>query len=349
MISKPQAAHILIADDEFAVCNVVRRCLETEGHQCDVAHDGREALRKLSESRYDLLITDIMMPNLSGMSLLAEVRKAHPTLGVIILTALDDRQIAMPALRMGAYGYMIKPFDQNELLINVAGALERTRLMRLKEQYEQELEERVRERTSRIREREAEITVRLAYAAEHRDLETGAHIRRIGLFAGLLAEARGWSPEAVEDIRLAAPMHDIGKIGVPDHILLKPGKLTPEEFDLVKRHAEIGAKILEGSNVPLVRMARDIALYHHERWDGTGYPHALAGEAIPEAARIVGIVDVYDALTSPRIYRAAFSEDVAVATMREERGKHFEPALLDCFLELLPDLRAAREKVGHTP
>jgi len=347
MINKRYRARILIADDELAVCNVVRRCLEAEGHECDVARDGREALRKLNGSHFDLLITDIMMPNLSGMSLLAEVRKVHPTLAVIILTALDDRQIAMPALRMGAYGYIIKPFDQNELLINVAGALERSRLMRIKEQYEQELERKVQERTARLREREAEITVRLAYAAEHRDVETGAHIRRIGHFAACLAEARGWSAQEVEDLRLAAPMHDIGKIGVPDHILLKPGRLTPEEFALVKKHPEIGAKILEGSNVPLVHMAREIALYHHERWDGTGYPAGLAGEAIPESARIVGIVDVYDALTSKRIYRDAFSEEAALETMEGERGKHFEPALLDCFLRVLPTLRRIREEVGH--
>lgn len=196
------------------------------------------------------------------------------------------------------------------------------------------LEAEVRRRTKIIRQREQEISVKLLSAAAERDQETGLHIRRIALYAAALAEELGWSTQRVDDIRLAAPMHDVGKIGIPDSILLKPGKLDPDEITIMRKHVLIGAKMLEGTDIPLLDMAHEIALHHHERWDGRGYPHGLKGEDIPESARIVSIVDVYDALSSRRVYKAAFSEEDTLRMMHEEKGKHFDPAIFDAFMRI---------------
>ncbi len=205
------------------------------------------------------------------------------------------------------------------------------------------LEEAVRKRTEDIRRREEEIALRLVWASESRHKETGNHVRRIGLYSETLARAIGWESQKVDDIRVAACMHDIGKIGIPDGILCKPGKLSPQEFEIMKSHTEIGAKILKDSDVPLLQMAREIALCHHERWDGSGYPHGLAAYEIPESGRIVAIADVYDALVHERIYKAAVSEEEAVAIMHKEQGKHFDPEILESFLDLLPSFRRIRE------
>jgi putative two-component system response regulator len=197
----------------------------------------------------------------------------------------------------------------------------------MRDNYENTLEEEVRQRTGQIREREEEIVLRLVQAAEYRDDETGEHIRRVGRYASEIARAAGWTAVETDNIRLAAPMHDVGKIGVPDAILRKPGKLTPEEFVVIQTHPTIGARILERSKVPLLEMARDIALCHHEKWDGSGYPRGLRGEDIPISARIVAVCDVYDALVSDRVYRLAYPKDEALAIMSESNGKHFDPSV----------------------
>jgi CHASE1-domain containing sensor protein len=201
------------------------------------------------------------------------------------------------------------------------------------------LEEKVREQTADVRHAQEEVTCRLVSAAQWSDEETGMHIRRTGLLSEALARSAGWFGEDVDFLRQAAPMHDVGKIGIPDAILRKPGKLTPEEFDIMKTHTRIGADILAGSKVPMIQMARDIALCHHERWDGHGYPRGLAGTAIPEAARVVAIVDVYDALTHDRVYRPAMPESEALRLMREGAGTQFDPDLLAAFFRCLPQLR----------
>ena len=201
------------------------------------------------------------------------------------------------------------------------------------------LEQEVRHRTQEIRDREEEIALRLVCAADTRDDgETGSHIRRLGLYSELMAKHLGWPQERVDEIRIAAPMHDIGKIGIPDHILRKPGKLDDAEFQIMKMHAQIGAKILSNSKSTLVQMAREIALGHHEKWDGTGYPEGLVGEAIPTSARIVAIVDVFDALIHKRVYKDGIDIDKALDIMREGRGKHFDPKLFDLFYELREEM-----------
>ena len=334
---------ILVVDDEPYICSLVSRWLEEDGYSCLAASGVYEALETLGSEDISLVLADILMPEMSGMELLSKIRGDFgERVAVIMLTGVDSHETAIQALELGAYGYMAKPLKKNEVKINVASGLERRRLTVEGKDHERRLEGQVRARTLDVRKREAEIVLRLISASEYRDDETGAHIRRIGLYSAVLAEAAGWKPEAAGIIRLAGAMHDVGKIGVPDNILLKPAKLTDEEFEVVKRHTEIGARILGGSEIPLLRMAHEIALSHHEWWDGSGYPQGLAGGAIPESARIVAIADVYDALTSHRVYRPALPEDEAIRIMSKEKGSHFEPRLFELFMSMLPEFHRVR-------
>lgn len=337
---------ILIVDDEIFVCELLSRWLTREGYLCETADSGDSALRKLEQSEFHLVISDIMMPKMSGIDLLKIIGEKYPDVAVIMATAVDDRKTAVSLVEMGAYGYLIKPFERNEILINVVNALERRRQCILSRQYEHSLELTILERTREIREREQEILIKLVAATGFRDNETGAHIKRIGEFAAEMAAALGWKSDDVENIRLAAPMHDIGKIGIPDKVLLKPGGLTPEEFDVIKQHTVIGAEILGSSSVPLLKMARNIALYHHERWDGSGYPYGLKGNDIPQEAAIVAVVDVYDALVNKRIYRDAFPEEQVLAMLIAGNGEHYGPEIFDCFLKLLPVFRDIRKNMS---
>jgi putative two-component system response regulator len=343
--AQSRSANILIVDDEPDVCVLLSRWLTSEGYSCDTANKGEMAVQLLEQKEFDLVVSDIMMPGMSGIDLLTVVRSLFRDTAVVMVTAVDERKTAVLALELGAYGYVIKPFDRNEILISVVNALERRRLTLLSQEYEKSLEAKVEERTAQVRQREEQIILRLVSASEYRDDETGAHIQRIGLYSSKMARELGWGPQAVEDIRVAAPMHDVGKLGIPDRILQKPGKLTPEEFEVMKTHTLIGGRILDDPDIPLLRIAKEIALSHHEKWDGSGYPCGLAGEVIPEAGRIVAVVDVYDALVSDRVYRPALLEDEALSLMKIGKGKHFDPKILDCFLDLLPEIRRIREEV----
>ena len=347
--SDPSAAkRILVVDDELHIREILTRWLEGEGYCCDQAANGEEAWEQLQQGEYALVLCDIMMPGrrMSGVDLLKMIRKRFPDVAAIMVTAVHDRKTAINALVLGAYGYLTKPFEQNEIIINAANALERRRLVIASRDSERRLEEEVRERTAEVRCREEEIALRLVSACEYRDDETGAHIRRMGKYAELMARELGWSRRLQDAIRVAAPMHDIGKIGVPDEILLKPAKLTEAEFECMKEHAQIGADILSGSTVPVLQMARDIALSHHEKWDGSGYPHGLAGGAIPACARLVAIADVYDALSHARVYRPALPEEGVLATMTEGNGKHFDPRMFECFQGTLPEFRRIRQQLA---
>lgn len=342
-------ARILVVDDEPHIGELLCRWLTSEGYSCETALSGEETVQLMKNRKFHLVISDIMMPGMSGVDLLTVITQLFSDVAVIMVTAVDDRNTAIMTLELGAFGYVIKPFDRNEILINVANALERRRLRLLSQEYEHDLEQKVKQRTREVREREEEIIWRLLSATGFRDTETGAHVKRIGLYACEIARVLGWKPDIVEQMRLAAPMHDVGKIGIPDEILRKPGSLTLQEFEVMKKHTEIGAEILEGSNVPLIQMARDIALCHHERWDGSGYPRGLSREEIPEPAAIVAIVDVYDALVHDRVYRPALSEDKALAIMIAGNGEHFGPRLFDCFMDLLPTIRRIRAEIQETP
>ncbi|MEI6519493.1 MAG: HD domain-containing phosphohydrolase [bacterium] len=335
--------NILVVDDEDYLRRLVARILQEKGYTCIQACSGKEALDLLLIQDFALMITDIMMPGMTGIELLSLARKLRPDIAVIMLTGLDSQETAIQALEQGAYGYMIKPFQPNELLINVINALRRQDLEKLRNDFENDLQAQVLERTRDIRNREEEITMHLVAASEYRDEETGSHIRRIGLYAAALAKALGWSEEQVDLLRLAAPMHDIGKIGIPDHILLKSGKFTNEEFEIMKKHTKMGAGILAGSNIQLMNMAVEIALNHHERWDGSGYPNGLSKEEIPESARIVAIVDVYDALLTDRVYRKAFSEEEAFPMMIAGSGHHFDPKIFQCMCDIHEEFREIRK------
>jgi len=336
---------ILVVDDEPLVSDIIEQCLDAEGYDCSVAECAETALDLLQRHNFSLIVSDMNMPGKSGIDLLSIVNEKYPDIAFIMVTAVNDRKTAIKALQLGAYGYVIKPFDLNEIVISVVNALERRRLTRESKEYETRLENDVKDRTAEIRQREEEICVRLTSACEYRDEETGTHNRRLGLYASVLAQEIGWPQKLIDEVRLAAQMHDIGKIAVPDNILLKAGRLNDSEFDIIKRHTTIGGEILNGSNVSLLNMARDIALYHHERWEGSGYPKGLKGEVIPESARLVALIDVYDALVHKRVYRPALSEQEAIDIMHRDRGSHFDPNLYDAFVRVLPVLQKIRHEV----
>lgn len=342
-MDRPKSARILIVDDEPAIAEVLRRWLAEEGYRCDCLNDSSKVLSRLASEKYHLVISDIHMPKVGGMELAQGIAREHPTVAVMLATGYGDRGLALRSVEIGVYGYLAKPFDRCVVLAAVSNALRRrwTRIRARRRQ--QRLEQEIQRRVETVHEREIEIAWRLVAAAECRDNETGAHIQRIGGFSAVLAEAMGDSPAEVEEIRLAAMMHDIGKIGVPDAILRKPGPLSREEYDVMKTHTLIGGQILAGSKIPLLRTARDIAMFHHERWNGSGYPSGLSGQAIPFRARLVAVADVYDALVQKRAYKEALPEDVALEIMDRERGKHFDPEILNIFFDHLPKIRAVRE------
>jgi putative two-component system response regulator len=344
-VTERKEARILVVDDEASIGRLVSRLLEKQGYACTVCESASEAIERIESGPYELVVSDIMMPGMSGIELLARIKTNHPDIAFIMLTGIDDHQTAVRTLELGAFGYVIKPFEANELIINVVNSLRRRELETERNRYEDRLEREVRERTAEIRATQEQITLRLVTASGYRDEETGAHIRRMGEYAAILARANGFEAKQVEEMRLAAPMHDIGKIGVADAILKKPGKLSDQEFKLIQAHTTIGASILAGSQIALLNLARDIALYHHEKWNGSGYPQGLCGENIPLCARIVAVCDVYDALVSDRIYRPALPEDKSLAIMKEGRGTHFDPHILDVFLDQLPQIHAIREKI----
>ncbi len=333
------AARVLIVDDEPLVRDLLARWLRHEGYECATADCAAAACAHLQEQPVDLVTLDITMPGGSGLDLLDRIRGMLPDVAALMLTAESDTTNAIRALTAGAYGYLIKPIDRQELLAQVAKAIERQRLVIENRAYLLGLETQVREQTKIIRMAHEETIHRLLSATMCRDEETGAHVRRVGLFSEVLALAAGWSPSEAEQLRFAAPMHDVGKIGIPDAILRKQGPLTSEEYAIMKCHTAIGARMLGGSSWPLLQMACAIAQSHHERWDGEGYPQGLRGDAIPEAARIVAIVDVYDALSHDRIYRPALPEEKVLEVLRQGAGSQFDPALLTHFFLVLDEIR----------
>lgn len=336
---------LLVVEDDTMVRDVLVQCLEMEGYDCFSAACADEALGILDTNSVSLMISDIMMPGKSGIELLTIAKNRYPDLAVIMVTALNDRKTALKSLELGAYGYVLKPFDLNEIIISVVNSLERRRLLINSREYETRLEKEVLDRTRDLRSREEEICLRLTTASDYRDEETGSHIRRLGLYAEVMAQAMSWPLKSTEEVRIAAPMHDIGKIGIPDSILLKPKGLTPEEFEVIKNHTVIGSEILGGSSVAMLQMAEKIALYHHEKWDGTGYPHGLKGTDIPESARLLAVIDVYDALVHERVYRPPIPEEKALEMMTTDRGRHFDPDIFDVFIKVLPKIRNIRHQV----
>jgi putative two-component system response regulator len=310
---------------------------------CETAADVPQARTLLSNGDFALVICDLNMPGESGVDLTRWISEHRPDVAVLMATGVDDPQVARTALELGAYGYMLKPFKRHEVAINVANALRRRRLEIENREHRQLLEQRVRERTEELRHTREETIRRLSLAIEFRNQETGEHVDRIGVGAELIARQLGLAPERCELIRVAAPLHDVGKIGIPDEILLKPGKLTEEEFRRMQEHAEVGYRLLTGSGSPMLETAATIAWTHHERWDGSGYPRRLARDEIPIEGRITAVLDVHDAISHDRVYRPAMPPDKVIEVMREGRGTHFDPDVLDAMLDSLDEItRLAR-------
>jgi putative two-component system response regulator len=334
----------LVVDDESYMRQIVMRWLSDAGYQCKEAGCASTVIRCLESQAVDLVTLDITIPEQSGLELLAQIKQRWPDTEVIMLTAVEETATAVAAMTLGAFSYLIKPVKARDIVVQAMNALERRKLIVEKRRYTQTLEAQVREQMNTIHRAHEETILRLVSASRYRDEETGAHIKRTGLYCELFAEVLGWPAEQIEEIRLAAPMHDLGKIGIPDAILRKPGGLTHEEFEVMKTHTIIGAKMLEGSESALLQTAHDIALNHHEWWNGQGYPRGLAGAAIPEDARILALVDVYDALTHRRVYHEALPEDQALAIMEKGRGTQFDPFLFSVFTSLLSEIRRIAEE-----
>ncbi len=340
--------NILIAEDDAITRRRLQHFLEKWGHFVIPSENGLDALENFLSKEVDMVITDWMMPEMNGLDLVKHVRsrgREKPYVYTILLTSRGDKEDVVKGLSEGGVDdYVVKPFEPDELRARLSVGERTVRLERALREYGEGLEKIVRKQTQLIRQTQEETIIRLLTALESRDEETGGHVRRIGLFSALLADAAGWPKQQVEDIRLAAPMHDIGKIGVPDAILQKNGPLTGDEFEIIKSHTEIGGEILGDSEFPMLQMAHEIALYHHEKWTGKGYPKNISGENIPAAARIVALVDVYDALSQDRVYRKASPEHEVIKNMEEGRGSHFDPYYYDLFVRSIPDFKEIAKK-----
>ncbi len=330
-------ARILMVDDEEANLDILRRTLSRAGFwRLEATMDPREAASLYVRHRPDLILLDLHMPHMDGLQVLDTLREiAEATyLPIVILSGDLTPEARRDALSRGAKDFVNKPFQPDELLLRIKTLLE-TRFLYLEIQSQnQVLEAKVRERTRELVEAQIEIIERLAIAAEFRDDNTGQHTQRVGQMSALLARQLGLPDAQVSLIARAAPLHDVGKIGVPDTILLKIGKLTPTEFELVKQHTVIGARILSGGKFPLLRLAEDIAYSHHERWDGEGYA-GLRRTDIPLAGRIVAVADVFDALTQQRPYKPAWPVGEAIAEIDRQRERQFDPGVVDAFLRVM--------------
>ena len=339
-----QLARVLIIDDDPAVCEALRRLVAGEGHLATVAGNTREARAELGAGSFEVILCDVNLPGESGLELVHDVVGGRTDVAVVMVSGADDPQLAETALALGAYGYIVKPFRDSEVNIGIANALRRRRLEIENRAHHVRLEQLVAERTAELDRSREETIHRLAAAAELRDNETGQHIQRVSRCSELIARRLGLPHDRCDLIRIASPLHDIGKIAIPDHILRKPAPLSAEERLVVETHTELGYSILAGTREPLLQLGAEIAWTHHERFDGYGYPRRLAGQAIPLAGRIVAVADVFDALVSDRVYRLALPIEEVIATMREERGRQFDPDVLEVLLTAIPEALDIRDR-----
>jgi putative two-component system response regulator len=333
-------ARVLVVDDEPANLTFLRHVLETEGYGELVALlDPADACRRLRELDPDVIVVDLWMPQMDGFEFIARVQElaAGTYLPILVATGDSTQDSRRRALCAGARDFMTKPLSPSEVRLRVRNLLETRFLHEQLKQHNQQLEQRVEERTLELREARLEILYRLARAAEFRDDHTGEHTLRVGRLSGRMAQVLGLDEEQARLILRAAPLHDVGKIGIPDAVLLKPGRLDANERTVIETHTVIGAEILSGSSHPLLQLAEEIALSHHERWDGRGYPRGLAGTAIPLAGRIVAAADVFDALSHERPYKPAWTVREALAEIEAGAGTVFDPEVVEALLRVAPE------------
>ncbi len=333
------AKQVLIVDDDIQVREVLHQIFLSAGYRCLLAADGPAGLGIFRASHPPLTVTDLKMPGLDGIAVLGAIREMDPDAAVMALTGAPDVKTAIDSLKLGAYDFIMKPVNVDELLIAAERALERRQLLIERRQYQELLERRVDEATRNLQSayRQLQDTYRatletLGAALDSRDVGTEAHSRRVHGYTVATAREHGVPEQELVDLAHGVLLHDIGKIGIPDGILLKPGPLTREEWVIMRRHPEIGKRLIE--KIPFLRGAVPIVYCHHERWDGSGYPQGLQGEEIPLGARIFSVVDAFDAMTFDRPYSKAIPFEAALAEIKRCAGTHFDPAVVESFLRV---------------
>jgi putative two-component system response regulator len=346
-------SRVLVADDDDRVRRILEVRLAAMGHDVILAVNGEDALEKALRDSPDLVLLDVMMPKLDGFATARRLKASPETshIPIVMVTALTDVQDRVRALEAGADDFLSKPVDPSELKARVQSLLKVKAHNDHMRHCQHDLEIEVAKRTEALQEALHKVQAttldtihRLSRAAEYRDEDSGDHLQRVSHYAAAVARQLGQPESFTQMLLYAVPMHDVGKIGIPDRILLKPDRLDAEEAHVMRMHVEIGASILSGSDADVLQMAESIALTHHEKWNGTGYPHGLREEAIPLVGRIVAIADVFDALGSQRPYKAAFPHEESMAIIRSERGQHFDPVAVDAFLAVEAEILDAKTR-----
>ncbi len=334
MMNDSEQSRILIVDDEQMIRDLLENTMTGTDFPSFFAENGEQALEKMSQMHFDVVVTDIDMPVMDGIEL-AKIIKSKYNADVIVMTGQIQKYQYDEIISIGASDFVEKPFSPREMILRIKRVLRERKLK--KEAFDAHVE---------LKRSYIDSIHRLVMASEFKDEDTGDHIVRIGEYCTLIAEKIGLEKEFIDRIHYSAPMHDIGKIGIPDKILLKPGKLTSEEFGIMKTHSRIGSKLLSESNSKILQLAQEIALTHHEKFNGKGYPAGLKGDEIPISGRIVAISDTFDALTSKRPYKDPYPPEVVYDIIKKERGEHFDPQILDCFIENFDQFVAIRGKIG---
>ena len=338
-----QSRNILIVDDDWQVREVLHEIFLSAGYTCQVAGDGREGLDLFRATLPPLTVTDLKMPVMDGIALLQGIRQADSDAAVIVLTGAADVKTAIESLKLGAHDFIMKPVNVDELLIAADRAIERRQLLIERREYQALLEQRVEEATQNLASAYTQTLEALGAALDSRDVGTESHSRRVHGYSLALAREHGMPDDELADLAHGVLLHDIGKIGIPDAILLKPGSLTPEEWQIMRTHPEIGKRLIE--KIPFLHGAIPVVWCHHEKWDGNGYPRGLKGEEIPLNARIFSVVDAFDAMTFDRPYSKAIAFEAATAEIRRCAGSHFDPQVVESFLRVpLPLLDEIRRK-----
>ncbi|MFC1904711.1 HD domain-containing phosphohydrolase [Chloroflexota bacterium] len=343
-----EPSKILVVDDEAANLHALEAMLLPLGYQVTLAGDGEEALEKVREVAPNVILLDTLMPKIDGFEVVRRLKEDEATkiIPVVMITALSDVEDRLKALEAGADDFLTKPVDVAELRARVNSLLKVNAYNEHLRHYQQDMEAEVAKRTEALTQSFEKIKIasldtvyRLSRAAEYKDEDTGAHVERMSHYSSAIARAMGCDDDFVESVPWASPMHDIGKIGIPDRVLQKPGKLDDDEWVIMRQHAAIGAEILKDASADFIKLAESIAISHHEKWNGSGYPNGVQGADIPLGGRIVALADVFDALTSERPYKAPFPLEKALAIIKEGRESHFDPELVDAFSSIEDEIK----------